>query len=72
MLELIWIVYDKNKDQTISQDEAKAFIEGYLGEFSPTEAQFRAKYNEIDIDGDGLISKYEMRMFIESTCRRVD
>jgi hypothetical protein len=28
----------------ISEEEAKAFIEGYLGEFSPTEAEFKAKY----------------------------
>jgi hypothetical protein len=56
LLDYIWLTYDKDKDNTISKEEAKGFIEGYLGVYSPTEQEFNTKYNQIDIDGDGVIS----------------
>ena len=56
LLDYIWFKYDKDEDNTISKEEAKTFIEGYLGVYSPTEEEFNAKYSEIDTDGDGVIS----------------
>lgn len=68
MLDYIWDAYDKNEDDYLSKDEAKEFIEGYLGVYSPSETEFNEKYNDIDTDRNGLISQLEMKIFIKSTC----
>lgn len=44
MLDHIWKTYDRDNDQTISKDEAREFIEGYLGIYSPSEEEFDEQY----------------------------
>lgn len=37
LIDTIWDTYEKDDDEPITRDEAREFIEGYLGVFSPSE-----------------------------------
>ena len=61
--------YDKDNSGSLSNKEMKAFVLSYLTEVGEgsrlPEKQFNAMFAQVDENGDGNISKAEMKEFIE-------
>lgn len=69
IIDYIWRKFDFNNDGHIKKEEAFIFIDGYLGVFCPS--NYNAVYNQIDTDGNGELSKDEMRIFLRLTCKGI-
>lgn len=69
VIDLIWEEFDKDRSNSLSRAETRNFVKAYLikvgeGERFP-EDQFAALFKDFDEDGNGIITKAEMKEFLE-------
>lgn len=69
VIDIIWEEFDKDRTGTLSRAETRNFVKAYLikvgeGERFP-EDQFVALFKEFDEDGNGIITKDEMKDFLD-------
>jgi Ca2+-binding EF-hand superfamily protein len=61
----IWKDYDKDNSGQLSFDESKVFIsDSFGGSVVMKDSDLKKMFDKIDTDGDGLINKGEMAVFL--------
>ena len=68
-IDIIWDEFDKDRTGTLTRAETRNFVKAYLikvgeGERFP-EDQFVALFKDVDEDGNNVITKSEMKEFLE-------
>ena len=61
----IWNDYDKDRNGQLSFEESKMFIsDSFGGSVVMKDSDLKKMFDKIDTDGDGLINKGEMAVFL--------
>ena len=69
----IWVLYDKDNNGYLDKTEAKKFIFNVVGSTEAAafeENEFDECFDELDINGTGVIERAEMVSFIKALTRQ--
>mmetsp|Transcript_11312 Transcript_11312/g.11346 ORF Transcript_11312/g.11346 Transcript_11312/m.11346 type:complete len:82 (-) Transcript_11312:77-322(-) len=71
IIEDIWAKYDQDNNNALDKDETKEFMINFLKEKGVekemNDEDFENYFKELDKDGDGTISRDEMRIFLQTS-----
>lgn len=67
LIDTIWEKYDEDGNGTINQEEAKQFIQEFLGHGVTYDQEYLLRlFSQVDTNHDGQVDKEEMNFFITS------